>query len=155
VLDICDRFAGLVERWGGDVLPPLLGETVTAGASAADFNAVVQDRQRLVDETSTELSGELSRFFKLLSSSSSGSFASAANTSTTAGDESGIGSLSISVAQLNLSRDGKGDINTSTSSARKHLEQLLLRLDYSGYFAEQLQSERAALKTRLDDALAA
>lgn len=155
VLDICDRFAGLVERWGGDVLPPLLGETAMAGALAADFNAVVQDRQRLVDETSTELAGELSRFFKLLSSSSSGSFASAANTSTTAADESGIGSLSISVAQLNLSRDGKGDINTSTSSARKHLEQLLLRLDYSGYFAEQLQSERAALKTRLDDALAA
>ncbi len=34
------------------------------------------------------------------------------------------------------------------SSARKHLEQLLLRLDYSGYFADVLQRERPALKGR-------
>lgn len=153
VLDICDRFVGTVERWGGDVLPPLLGETTSTAATSSDNNAVVNERQRLVDQTSTELNAELARFFKLLSSSTSSSAGSmAANTSA---DESGLGSLSLSVAQSALQREAKLDVNTGTGAARKHLEQLLLRLDYSGYFAEQVQRERAQLRTRLDDAIQA
>ena len=70
------------------------------------------------------------------------------------GDESGLGSLSISVAQLGMSREGKGG-ETGLGVARKHLEQLLLRLDYSGFFAEKVQREREGLKGRLDDALTA
>ncbi|SPC62290.1 uncharacterized protein UHOD_04051 [Ustilago sp. UG-2017b] len=156
VLDICDRFVGVVERWGGDVLPPLLGETSTPD-SAAETNKLVQDRQHIVDQTTTELDGELMRFFKLLSSSSSPASAAA----TGAGDESttGIGSMSISVAQLHLSggakETGRMDVSGSLGSARRHLEQLLLRLDYSGFFAERVQRERAEARARLDETLAA
>ncbi|KAJ1033098.1 hypothetical protein NDA16_000376 [Ustilago loliicola] len=157
ILDICDRFVGVVERWGGDVLPPLLGETSTPD-SAAETSKLVQDRQQVVDQTTTELDGELMRFFKLLSSSSSPSSASGPG----AEDESatGIGSMSISVAQLNLSTGaketgGRIDISGSMGSARRHLEQLLLRLDYSGFFAERVQRERAEARARLDDTLAA
>lgn len=157
VLDICDRFVGVVERWGGDVLPPLLGETSTPD-SAAETSKLVQDRQQIVDQTITELDRELMRFFKLLSSSSSPSSAAGPGV----GDESatGIGSMSISVAQLNLSTGakdsgGRMDISGSMGSARRHLEQLLLRLDYSGYFAERVQRERAEARARLNDTLAA
>ena len=159
VLDICDRFAGTVERWGGDVLPPLL----TTSTNTTDYSSAIEDRQTLVDQTTAEIDRELSSFFKLLSSSTSstGSYHGGANitgagaSSTTVADESGLGSLSISVAQLNMSEGkAKGDLLTGANSARKHLEQLLLRLDYSGYFAEQLQRQRAGLEARLDSALA-
>ena len=150
ILDVCERFAGSVERWGGDVLPPLL-ET---SADTADRNAAIEDRQQLVDAVTAELDSALGRFFKLLASSSSSS-AYGANVSSANGDESGLGSLSMSVAQLNLSRDARGDASaTGTGAARKHLEQLLLRLDYSGFFAERVQRERAQLKASLDVALA-
>lgn len=33
VLETCDRFVGLVERWGGDVLPDLLTEGSLSGLS--------------------------------------------------------------------------------------------------------------------------
>lgn len=147
ILDICDRFVGSVERWGGDVLPPLL-ETNPA---TADRNAAIEDRQQLIDATTSELDVELGRFFKLLSSSSSTSYNGNVS-STGAADESGLGSLSISFAQLNLSRDA--NVADGTGMARKHLEQLLLRLDYSGFFAEKVQRERAMLKGQLDNTLA-
>ncbi|KIS69169.1 uncharacterized protein UMAG_02520 [Mycosarcoma maydis] len=159
VLDICDRLAGTVERWAGDVLPPLL----TTSATTTDTSSAIEQRQSLIDKFTTEIDHELSRFFRLLSSStsSSPSYQSASNTSNTtasamaAADESGLGSLSISVAQLHMSRGeaAKIDVLSGASSARKHLEQLLLRLDYSGFFAEQLQRQRAGLDAKLDNAL--
>lgn len=45
ILDTCKRFAGLVERWGGDVLPELLQEGDTQGGLLAE-------RTRAVDEIS-------------------------------------------------------------------------------------------------------
>ncbi|EST05655.1 Gamma-tubulin complex component protein [Kalmanozyma brasiliensis GHG001] len=142
ILDIADRFAGTVERWGGDVLPPLL----TTGATPAEISAAIADRQATVDAARAEMDKELVGFFRLLSSSTT----STGYVGAGAADESGLGSMSVSVAQMNLSRDTK---EGGGSSARKHLEQLLLRLDYSGFFAEVLQRERAGLKVRLDDAL--
>lgn len=147
VLEICNRFVGAIERWGGDVLPPLLGEsTAAASAQSADPTAVVRERQKVVDAAGAELAAELERFFRLLSSSSSGGYqAGGANVSTLAGtlDETGIGSLSISVAQLAMPRDKLDWTSSSSSSAKKHLEQLLLRLDYSGFFAGQAHTKPA------------
>lgn len=42
ILDTCKRFAGLVDRWGGDVLPELL----------SDDDSAVEERTRVVDEIS-------------------------------------------------------------------------------------------------------
>ncbi|GAC94045.1 hypothetical protein PHSY_001614 [Pseudozyma hubeiensis SY62] len=152
-LDICDRFAATVERWGGDVLPPLL--TTTSGA--VDASSAIGERQSLVDQTTREIDRELVRFFSLLSSSTSfgGNVANTSVTAAAAGaDESGLGSLSISVAQLQMARGDVGKVDwAGAGSARKHLEQLLLRLDYSGFFAEVVQRQRDGLKGRLDDVL--
>ncbi len=67
ILDIGDRFAGTVERWGGDVLPPLL----TTSATAEEIREAIEERQTLVDRVKAEMDGELGRFFRLLSSSTS------------------------------------------------------------------------------------
>lgn len=152
-LDICDRFAGTVERWGGDVLPPLL----TTTSAATDTTSAIGERQSLVDQTTAEIDRELVRFFHLLSSSTSFG-GNVANTTMAAAaataDESGLGSLSISVAQLQMARGDVGKVDwAGAGSARKHLEQLLLRLDYSGFFAEVVQRQRDGLKGRLDDVL--
>ncbi|CBQ72887.1 conserved hypothetical protein [Sporisorium reilianum SRZ2] len=147
VLDVCDRFAGALERWGGDVLPALL----TASSTAADSSAAIEERQTLVDATAAEIDRELARFFALLSSSTAAAHANVAGAA--GADESALGSLSVSVAQLSTRGDAK-DVLAGASSARKHLEQLLLRLDYSGYFAEQVQRQRARVHARLDASLA-
>ena len=47
VLEICNRFTGLVERWGGDVLPELLVE----GSSGEDVGQLVSERGWTVNET--------------------------------------------------------------------------------------------------------
>jgi gamma-tubulin complex component 4 len=48
VLDICDRFVGQVERWGGDVLPALLFEGNLG--SDAGVGSMVKDRLMAVSE---------------------------------------------------------------------------------------------------------
>ena len=47
ILDTCKRFTGLVERWGGDVLPDLLME----GASGEQVAEMVKERATAVRET--------------------------------------------------------------------------------------------------------
>lgn len=44
ILDTCKRFAGLVERWGGDVLPEMLiEEEDEAGALTAERTKAVEE----------------------------------------------------------------------------------------------------------------
>ena len=47
ILETCKRFTGLIERWGGDVLPDLLVE----GASGEELGAMVKERSAIVRET--------------------------------------------------------------------------------------------------------
>lgn len=46
ILETCERFVGLVERWGGDVLPELLLE----GTSGERQGELVQERSDTVHE---------------------------------------------------------------------------------------------------------
>ncbi|PPQ78046.1 hypothetical protein CVT25_015591 [Psilocybe cyanescens] len=50
VLDICERFVALVERWGGDVLPALLFEGSLGGDSDDQVGALVKERWSIVSE---------------------------------------------------------------------------------------------------------
>jgi hypothetical protein len=54
VLDVCERFCGLVERWGGDVLPDLLLEGLGAGREGWEGNVqvggLVGERMEIVKE---------------------------------------------------------------------------------------------------------
>jgi gamma-tubulin complex component 4 len=57
IFDICERFVAQVERWGGDILPPLLfeGSVVSGGGGGAEYNsvgAVVRERHGVVAEIS-------------------------------------------------------------------------------------------------------
>ena len=46
IMDLCVRFTGLVERWGGDVLPELLLE----GASGEGVGQLLAERSREVSD---------------------------------------------------------------------------------------------------------
>jgi gamma-tubulin complex component 4 len=56
VLDICERFVALVERWGGDVLPALLFEGSLRSDGEEQVGAMVKERWAVVAEID-EVSG--------------------------------------------------------------------------------------------------
>lgn len=62
ILDTCRRFASLVERWGGDVLPELLVE----GSSGEKFGEMVAEREKAVQEITDSLHELFSDFFRVL-----------------------------------------------------------------------------------------
>lgn len=50
ILDVCERFSGLVERWGGDVLPDLLLEGLGVGIDEGRVGRLVNERMEIVRE---------------------------------------------------------------------------------------------------------
>ena len=50
ILEVCERFAAQVERWGGDVLPALLFEGSLAAAGAQKVGDMVAERYTIVGE---------------------------------------------------------------------------------------------------------
>jgi gamma-tubulin complex component 4 len=51
ILDVCERFVAVVERWGGDVLPALLFEGSIMNEGEQEVGAMVKERWALVAET--------------------------------------------------------------------------------------------------------
>jgi gamma-tubulin complex component 4 len=50
ILDVCERFVAVVERWGGDVLPALLFEGSIMNEGEQEVGAMVKERWALVAE---------------------------------------------------------------------------------------------------------
>lgn len=50
ILDVCERFVAVVERWGGDVLPALLFEGSITNEGEQEVGAMVKERWALVAE---------------------------------------------------------------------------------------------------------
>ena len=50
IIEVCERFMALVERWGGDVLPALLFEGSIASGSDNSVGELVRERSELVQE---------------------------------------------------------------------------------------------------------
>jgi len=50
ILDVCERCVAQVERWGGDVLPPLLGEGSMMAGEENEVGALVKERWQVVAE---------------------------------------------------------------------------------------------------------
>lgn len=50
ILDICERFVALVERWGGDVLPALLFEGSLRGDTDEEVGTLVKERWSIVSD---------------------------------------------------------------------------------------------------------
>ncbi|WVQ75162.1 hypothetical protein IAR50_004771 [Cryptococcus sp. DSM 104548] len=149
ILDTCRRFTGLVERWGGDVLPELLME----GIEGEEVGKMVQERAQAVEEINETLHDHLTDFFNaLLETQLPG--ASDPDRSTTGGG----GSLSrtMRVAQMsrmmsrqtsltaaamnNVKKAAKSKVQLekeekgleAEAAMARHVEQLLLRLDFNG-----------------------
>lgn len=127
ILDTCKRFAGLVERWGGDVLPELLLD---------DSNDQVSERARAVSEISDTLHEQIGEFFRLLLESQTPSAGQEGGGSMTRGGGS-MTRASTSRARVtqimavNSGQDAEGD-----GLMARHVEQLLLRLDFNGVLTQ-------------------
>ncbi|KAI1793171.1 gamma-tubulin ring complex protein [Ganoderma leucocontextum] len=146
ILEVCERFAAQVERWGGDVLPALLFE----GSIAAGGNKVgdmVAERYAIVGEIDETLHSLLDVFYEqLLLSTTLQPFSAAAdatksvlyNASMT--NTTGFGFHTFVRMRRGKRLDGDEEV-------RRHVERLLLRLDFNGQFSKPSFRRRGTRKT--------
>ncbi|KAK8849538.1 hypothetical protein IAR55_004873 [Kwoniella newhampshirensis] len=151
ILDTCNRFTGLVERWGGDVVPELLME----GVEGEKVGKMVGERAGAVREINETLHDLLVEFFSALldtqnppsstdpDKSAAGGNATSFSRTTRAAQMSRMMSRqsSITLGALNTKRNGvrtKKDLDKEEKGLEaeavmsRHIEQLLLRLDFNG-----------------------
>ncbi|KAF9486445.1 gamma-tubulin ring complex protein [Pholiota conissans] len=123
MLDVCERFVAIVERWGGDVLPALLFEGSLQGD--AEVGATVKERWRVVADIDESLRGLLETFYENLTlSMSQQPFAAP-------GDASKSAYISASMMNQTTSYTRAG-LDGEREQSRRHVERLLLRLDFNG-----------------------
>ncbi|KAJ6621222.1 gamma-tubulin ring complex protein [Mycena sp. CBHHK59/15] len=134
ILEVCEQFVAQVERWGGDVLPALLFEGSLKGGDE-EVGAMVRERQSVVAEINESLQGLLESFYDQLSLSTSQQPFTATST-----DASKSVLLNASLANhttFNASKGVKG-----VDGVRRHVERLLLRLDFNGAFSKSRRPKR-------------
>ncbi|KAJ6604795.1 gamma-tubulin ring complex protein [Mycena vulgaris] len=127
IFEVCERFVAQVERWGGDVLPALLFEGSLKGGDE-EVGAMVKERQGVVTEINETLQELLESFYEQLSLSTSQQPFTATST-----DASKSVLMNASLANhttFNASKGVKG-----VDGVRRHVERLLLRLDFNGSFS--------------------
>jgi len=155
IFEVCERFVAQVERWGGDVLPALLFEGSLKGGSE-QVGAMVRERWVVVAEINEVcvwgfldlihltildfcfhvlqmLHTLLESFYEQLSLSTSQQPFTATTT-----DASKSIIMNASIANYtthNLSRGVKG-MDVGGGEVRRHVERLLLRLDFNGGFSK-------------------
>lgn len=156
ILEVCERFAAQVERWGGDVLPALLFEGSIAGGGDR-IGEMVEERQAVVAEIHEvcmhpgNVDGQLTclqtfntlleAFYEQLSQSTTQQPFSATDASK---------SMQYNMSSVNASgfhtfiRTKRGKRLEGDEEVRRHVERLLLRLDFNGEFSKQ----RIARNTR-------
>ncbi|EGN93114.1 hypothetical protein SERLA73DRAFT_172262 [Serpula lacrymans var. lacrymans S7.3] len=133
IFEVCERFVAQVERWGGDILPALLFEGSIGGDDRV--GALVQERWGIVSEINKILHILLDSFYEQLSVSAS------QQPFTATGDASKSILMNASMANASTFQRtfvrAKG-INglEDTSEVRRHVERLLLRLDFNGGFSK-------------------
>lgn len=131
VVGNCDRFAGLIERWGGDVLPELLSEgSVGDDRASAAESSLLKERYQTMLALVLDVREQLRDLFELV--------------------VEGPG-----VREPLPSQQGTGRAEQLKSemgaTARQHLTQLAARLDMNGFFTggnlrhwEEAQRARSA-----------
>ncbi|KAI0049254.1 hypothetical protein FA95DRAFT_1604512 [Auriscalpium vulgare] len=132
IFELCEQFVAQVERWGGDVLPALLFEgSLTAGAD--DVGKMVKERWAVVSEINETLHTLLESFYEQLSSSTSQPLTARADASKSAVFNSTLNASVFGHTHSIRAKDGRrSDI---AGEVRKHVERLLLRLDFNGEFS--------------------
>lgn len=136
IFEVCERFVAQVERWGGDILPALLFEGSLKGEDE-EVGAMVKERHQLVFEIKETLRGLLSSFYDQLSLSTS-------QQPFTTMDTSKSILMNTSVANYtsyNVSKMAKGSEGVPVD-VRRHVERLLLRLDFNNGFSNPHVKEK-------------
>ncbi|KAJ7110068.1 gamma-tubulin ring complex protein [Mycena epipterygia] len=134
IFEVCERFVAQVERWGGDVLPALLFEGSLKGGDE-EVGAMVKERAGVVAEINETLQELLESFYEQLSLSTSQQPFTATST-----DASKSVLMNASLANhttFNASKGVKG-----VDGVRRHVERLLLRLDFNGAFSKGRRRKR-------------
>ncbi|KAJ8588402.1 hypothetical protein M405DRAFT_793161 [Rhizopogon salebrosus TDB-379] len=135
IFEVCERFVAQVERWGGDVLPALLFEGSLSTGSDDKVGTMVRERLQVVSEINESLRTLFNSFYEQLSLSTS------QQPFTATGDASKSILMNASFANAStLQRTfirGKGAKGfEGEGEVRRHVERLLLRLDFNGAFSK-------------------
>ncbi|KAK0465563.1 gamma-tubulin ring complex protein [Desarmillaria tabescens] len=136
IFEVCERFVAQVERWGGDILPALLFEGSLKGEDE-EVGAMVKERHQIVFEIKETLHGLLGSFYDQLSLSTS-------QQPFTTMDTSKSILMNTSVANYtsyNVSKMAKGSEGVP-ADVRRHVERLLLRLDFNNGFSNPRLKEK-------------
>ncbi|KAH8120084.1 Spc98 family-domain-containing protein [Phellopilus nigrolimitatus] len=131
IFEVCEQFMGLVERWGGDVLPALLIEGSIAGGGSDSVGRLVKERQEIVKDIDQNIKILLETFYEQLSTTTSqplnvGDGSKSILMNATVANFSSV-LLNTSRAKSRVERDG---------DTRRHIERLLLRLDFNRMFSK-------------------
>ncbi|KAI9444886.1 Spc98 family-domain-containing protein [Lactarius indigo] len=121
-----------VERWGGDVLPALLSEgSMASGAGGA--GKMVKERWSLVSEINETFHSLLDTFYEQLAQSTS------QQAYTGRADASKSGFLNSTIHNVSMyapgTRTKEGKRSDKIGEMRRHIERLLLRLDFNEEFS--------------------
>ncbi|KAF9270639.1 hypothetical protein L218DRAFT_969134 [Marasmius fiardii PR-910] len=130
IFDVCERFIAQVERWGGDILPALLFEGSMRGGTE-DVGVLVRERHGIVADINETLHELLNSFYEQLSTSTFQQPLS----STDASKSIHMNATMANHTTYNISRVGKV-VDGDRIDVRRHVERLLLRLDFNGGFTK-------------------
>ncbi|PIL31429.1 hypothetical protein GSI_06130 [Ganoderma sinense ZZ0214-1] len=146
ILEVCERFAAQVERWGGDVLPALLFE----GSIAAGGNRVgdmVAERYAIVGEIDETLHSLLDAFYEQLSLSTTLQPFSATADATKSALYNASMTNTTGFGFHTFVRVRRGKRLEGDEEVRRHVERLLLRLDFNGQFSKPSSRRRGTRQT--------
>ncbi|EIW87008.1 gamma-tubulin ring complex protein [Coniophora puteana RWD-64-598 SS2] len=133
IFQVCDRFVAQVERWGGDILPALLFEGSLG--SGDDVGTMVRERFETVTEINKVFHTLLNSFYEQLSISTSNQpFNATADASKSILANSTLASVSTFQRTYVRTKGAKG--LEGDGEVRRHVERLLLRLDFNGAFSK-------------------
>ncbi|KAI0828947.1 gamma-tubulin ring complex protein [Trametes gibbosa] len=141
ILEVCERFSAQVERWGGDVLPALLFEGSLA-AGAQKVGEAVSERRAIVGEMDEVLQALLEAFYEQLSLSTTLQPFSAAADATKSAILPNT-SMANTTGFHTFVRPRRGKRLEGDEEVRRHVERLLLRLDFNGEFSHPRRQRRA------------
>ncbi|KAJ7161434.1 gamma-tubulin ring complex protein [Mycena crocata] len=136
IFEVCERFVAQVERWGGDVLPALLFEG-SLKEGEEEVGAMVRERQGVVAEINETLQELLESFYEQLSLSTSQQPFTASGA-----DASKSVLMNASIANHTTFNASKLGVKGIDTGVRRHVERLLLRLDFNGAFSKGRRRKR-------------
>ncbi|KAJ3725596.1 gamma-tubulin ring complex protein [Lentinula guzmanii] len=134
--EVCERFVAQVERWGGDILPALLFEGSLKG-DEEEVGVLVTERRAVVVEINEIFHDLLISFYEQLSSATFQR--PLASSSVDASKSMALGghtTFNMSRIPMNSTSKARMGDKADIVDVRRHVERLMLRLDFNGGFSK-------------------